>query len=98
MEEKKKRVHRKYSEELKTDAVRLVIEQGMTVVQVAKDLDIGQASLYEWTRGAREEGTVTPLNEDVEAENKRLKKRIKILEEEREILKKATAFFVKETK
>ena len=53
MEEKKRRVRRIYSTELKQDAVRLVIEQGMTVVQVARDLDIGEASLYEWTRLAR---------------------------------------------
>ena len=93
MEEKKRRVRRIYSTELKQDAVRLVIEQGMTVVQVARDLDIGEASLYEWTRLARIENTVVPQNEDAEAELKRLRKRIKILEEERDILKKASAFY-----
>ena len=97
MEEKGKR-NRIYSEQFKRDAVRLVIEEGASVARIAKDLDIGESSLYEWVRIAREEGVVKPKNEGLEAEVVRLRKEVSILKEEREILKKATAFFAKETK
>lgn len=88
---------RRYTPEFKTEAVRLVTEEGLSVTQAANDLGISQSVLSRWVAKAQQadrEGT--PMSE-LEAENRRLRRENELLKKEREILKKAAAFFAKET-
>lgn len=94
---KKIKNYTRYSESFKSDAVRLVEEQGLTVAQVARDLGINANSLYKWVNSSREVSSGSLSTDDV-AELERLRKENKVLREEREILKKAAAFFAKESK
>ena len=91
--------HRHFSREFKIDAVQLVTEKKMSVVQVAKDLDIHPNLLHLWKKKFLKEGEkafsgkgrVTPEK----AEIRRLKKDLERIREERDILKKALAVFSK---
>lgn len=94
----KNKPRRRYTEEFKADAVRLVLEEGISVIDVSTNLDIGSGSLYQWVNKAKENPPLTPQGDDVYEELKRLRKENRILKEEREILKKAAAFFAMETK
>ena len=93
---------RKYSQDFKTEAVRLVTEQGYGISEAARNLGIGAGMLGRWKReaagsqavGAADNGLIT---QDLEAENKRLRRENERLQMEREILKKAAAFFAKES-
>lgn len=92
--------NKRYTDEFKKDAVKLVIEHGYTIKEAARRLGCDKSTLVSWLKvfrssnGASEEGlSVTEL----EAELKRLRKENKRLEMEREILKKAAAFFAKES-
>jgi transposase-like protein len=93
------RKRRFFSAEFKAEAVRLCKVGDRTIRQVALDLDLTETALRSWVkRGAPsvelEGGTVTMTERDELAQ---LRKRVKRLEMEREILKKATAFFAKES-
>lgn len=99
MTEKKRR---KYSRQFKEEAVKLVTEQGYGVSEAARNLGINSNILGRWKREAEGSQAVDlagngPATRDLEAENKRLRQENKRLEMEREILKKAAAFFVKES-
>ena len=86
---------RPYSEEFKADAVALVRKSGRPVAQVAKELGVDDSTLSYWVRGSDAQ-----LGDSEKAEleeERRLRKRIKELEEEVEILKRFTAYWVKET-
>lgn len=91
-----------YTPEYRRDAVSLVIASGRPIKQVARELGINDTTLGNWVRAERNGGGLTgtsPTADDaqMEAENKRLRRRIVELETEREILKRATAFWVKES-
>jgi transposase len=95
-----KRARRSYSEEFKAGAVRLVIDEHKTVAAVARDLDLTASALNRWVQQAladRSNGK-TGLTTAEREELSELRKRVRILEEERTILKKATAFFARESK
>jgi transposase len=96
---------RKYDEEFKRNAVELTYNSGKTVSQVARDLGININMLGRWRKeqtsyndrafpgvGKQRRGT------DLEEEVRRLKKELAIAQEERDILKKATAIFSKTTR
>ena len=94
---------KKYSKEFKLDAVSLVLDQDFTRRDAARSLDINEQMLGRWVKEHRESedgqafrgnGKRTPEQEEI----KRLKAEVKRLEMERDILKKATAFFAAETK
>lgn len=93
---------KQYSKEFKLDAISLVVDQGYSCKDAAASLEINQQMLGRWIKEARAEdgqafrgnGKLTPDQQEI----KKLKARVKELEMEREILKKATAFFAKETK
>ena len=93
-----KRSYKQYSKEFKDEAVALVLEQGYSVPDAAKSLGISANMLYKWKElyEHRIQGKV--LAEDERDELKRLRKEVKELRMEKEILKKASAFFAKEMK
>ena len=97
---KGRRVRRVFTEEFKAGAVRLVLDEGKTVGQVSRDLDLTETALREWVHRARADRTQgrTGLTTVEREELSRLRKENRILAEEREILKKAAAFFAKQSR
>ncbi len=95
-----KRDRRSFSDEFKAGAVRLVLEENKTVAQVARDLDLTASALSGWVRQARADQTNgrTGLTTAEREELARLRKENRELRMERDLLKKATAFFAKESK
>lgn len=91
------RRHTHYSTEFRAEAVRLAEMSGQSVRQVALDLGISNESLRRWVTLAHERPAGTPLDDDERAELTELRRRVKVLETEREILRKAAAFFAQET-
>jgi transposase-like protein len=96
-----RRKRRVFTPEFKADAVRLAKAGDRSVPQVAKDLDLTETALREWVKRADEEAGKGPADAITSAEREelvRLRREVKRLEMEREILKKAAAFFAKESK
>jgi transposase-like protein len=95
-----KRKRRKFTAEFKADAVRLCQGGERSVGQVAKDLDLTETALREWVKRAEIDaghGPAGALSIAERDELTRLRRENKRLQMEREILKKAAAFFAKET-
>jgi transposase len=90
---KRKRSRRSFTDEFKTGAVRLVLEEGKTVGAVARDLDLTESSLRKWVEQARADRTKgrTGLTTAEREELARLRKENRILQEERDILKNSRA-------
>lgn len=93
-----KRTHKQYPKEFKEEAVALVREQGYSVPEAAKLLGIAANMLYRWKEKIEASESGKTLVEDERDELKRLRKENKELRMEKEILKKASAFFAKEMK
>ncbi|GAC33195.1 transposase [Paraglaciecola polaris LMG 21857] len=93
-----KRSYKQYPKEFKDEAVALVLEQGYSVPDAAKSLGIAANMLYRWKELHEQQLTGKVLAEDERDELKRLRKENKELRMEKEILKKASAFFAKEMK
>ncbi len=94
------RKRRSFTDEFKAEAVALVLEQDVSIAQVATDLDLTETPLRGWVRAverAQAQGQATDLGSAERDELKRLRKEVKLLREERTILKKATMFFAKES-
>ena len=94
----------KYSKEFKDSTVQLILNNNESVVKVAQDLDLNEKTLYHWVTTYKKAHNIPtrPLRlssspESLDEENKRLRRELKIAKEERDILKKATAYFAKET-
>ncbi len=86
-----------YSQEYKEETVALVLKGKRPCSQVAKELGINESTRYSWVSQLKPSiPSSTPTSQDLEKENLRLRKELAILKEEREILKKATAFFAKQ--
>jgi transposase len=93
---------KKYSKEFKLDAIALVVEQNYSQAEASRNLGVNPNMLGRWIKEAdnkdghafRGNGKLTPEQEEI----RNLKAQVKRLEMEREILKKATVFFAKETK
>ena len=95
-----RRARRKFTDEFKAQAVDLVHSGGKSIREIAQDLDLTETALREWVKKAegqqpRKEG---PLSEDERAKLRRLEEENRVLKMERDFLKKAAAFFAKETK
>lgn len=88
----------RYTEEFKQEAVNQVIIHGYPVLDVSKRLGITNKSLYDWTKKYSKPVPQRKAQEDLLAENARLKKEVKRLQQEREILKGAAEFFANESK
>ena len=91
-----KRTYKQYSKEYKEEAVALVREQGYSVPEAAKSLGIASNMLYRWKEKIELQRVGKSLPVDEREELKRLRKEVKNLRMEKEILKKASAFFAKE--
>src|SRR6266404_1313925 len=96
---RQKRPRRSFTDEFKAGAVRLVLDEGKTIPQVARDLDLTQSALRSWVERARADRSKgrTGLTSEERAELARLRKEVRELRMQRDILKKAAAFFAKET-
>lgn len=78
---------RKYNEEFKRDAVRMALSSGLTRPQLASDLGVGVSTLNKWVQTHQHDELMSGPHEDVEKENARLRKEVRLLREERDILK-----------
>jgi transposase len=97
---KSRRPRRQFDDDFKAQAVRLVLDEGKSVGAVARDLDLTETALREWVKRARADRTHgrTGLTTAEREELARLRKENRVLREEREILKKAAAFFAKQSR
>src|SRR5215207_949044 len=95
----KKRQRRSFTDEFRAGTVRLVLDEGKTVSQVARDLDLTPSALTNWVKQARADRSKgkTGLTTEERAELAQLRKENRTLRLERDILKKAAAFFAKES-
>ena len=84
---------KRYTEEFKAEAVAQVKGRGYSVKEVSDRLGISTKSMYKWLSEAR--GGVSRATDDLRLENARLRSALKRAEEERDILKKAAAYFAK---
>jgi transposase len=93
------RARRQFTDEFKAGAVRLVLDEGKTVAQVARDLDLTPSALAGWVKHARadRDGGKSGLTTEERAELAKLRKENRELKMERELLKKWAAFFAKES-
>lgn len=89
-----------FTKEFEREAIRLAETSGRTRKEVAEGLGIGLSTLTRWISRNRDAGMNDPCQskseEDISAELKRLRRENEILRQERDILKKAIAFFAKE--
>lgn len=95
------RARRKFTAEYKAEVVRLVLDGGKSISQVSRELDLTESAVRNWVRQAKidaGQGPAGALTTAERAELVALRREAKQLRMEREILKKATAFFAKESK
>ena len=94
---RKRRARRQFTDEFKAGVVRLVLDEGKTVGAVARDMDLTETAVREWVKRARADRTHgrTGLTTAEREELARLRKENRELRTERDILKKAAAFFAK---
>ena len=98
MEEQRPRSRRSFTDEFKRDAVALVIDEGRTVVDVARALGVGEGTLGNWVRQARvDRGERSGVTTSERTELVELRRENARLRMERDLLKRATAFWVKES-
>jgi transposase len=94
-----KRPRRSFPKEFKAEVVALVRQPGNTAASVARDLDLTETAVRDWVKQADvDDGTRDGLTSDERAELAQLRKEVRVLREERDILKRATAFFARETR
>lgn len=86
-----------YTSEFKESAVKLAIESDQTIAQTARDLGVNPNTLHTWiSKYSKPKTAVERTDEHIYDENKRLKKELAKVTQERDLLKKATAYFAKE--
>jgi len=98
MSKKAGRARRAFSDEFKAEAVALVQSSGKSIGRIAKDLDLTETALRRWV-GQAAGGVAAPARapEDERTELRRLREENRVLRMERDFLKKAAAFFAKES-
>ena len=88
----------RYTAEFRAEAVKQVVERGYPVREVAMRLGVSPWSLYQWLRAHREaDGPAAAAAQDAAAEIRRLRSELRRVTEERDILKKATAYVAKQS-
>ena len=93
-----RRKRRKFAEDFKREAVALVTEQGYSVAEAARSLDVGENLIRRWRQQIESGAPEERVNETEREELERLRKENRKLRMEKEILKKASAYFAKEMK
>ena len=88
---------KRYPEEFKIEAVKQVVDRGHSIANVAKRLDITTHSLYAWVKKYGPDSKKHNDLTDAQAEIKRLQKELKRTTAARDILKKAAAYFAKQS-
>ena len=98
--------NKRYTQEFKDSAIQLSLNSEQSTLQIAKDLGISSQTLYTWLKIYREEHNLktgfstnhksSSTKESLEEENRRLRKELASVKKDREILKKAAAYFAKE--
>ena len=86
---------KRYTEEFKQEAVRQVLDRGYSVAEVAERLGTSTHSLYAWLKRYGDSSQQQATLGEQERENRRLKAELRRVTEERDILKKAAAYFAK---
>src|SRR6266436_1322592 len=96
---KQKRQRRSFTDEFKAGAVRLVLDEARSVTRVGRDLDVSGSVIGGWVKQARADRSngKTGLPTEERAELAKLRRETRELRMERDILKKAAAFFAKES-
>src|SRR3982074_2680145 len=99
-EHKARRTRRSFTDDFKVGAVRLVLDEGKTVAAAARDLRLTESSLRNWVEQSRADRTKgkTGLTTAEGEELVRRRKELRIVQEERDILKQAAAFFAKQSR
>ena len=96
-----KKTRRSFTKEYKAEVVELIRKSGKTVGAICRDLDLTETAVRRWVQRAEVDSGAGPAGALTTAEREEfaaLRKQVKTLEMEREILKKATAFFAKESR
>jgi len=88
---------KRYTDEFKIEAVRQVTDRGYSVAEVADRLGVTTHSLYAWVNKLGSNGKAGKEAEETQRELRRLKAELRRVTEERDILKKAAAYFAKES-
>ena len=97
---KMKKTVQQYTPELRAEAVRMVLDQGMTQGTVAQRLSIPKGTIANWVAAAKHgRGPVSGAKtaQELESEIAKLRKELTEVKQERDVLKKATAYFAKES-
>ena len=91
---------RRFTAEFKAEAVRLLATSGKSVAQISRELGVNEQSLYRWKRQATSSdgNGVEPGHFGQQEEIRRLRRELDRVTEERDILKKATAFFASQSR
>jgi transposase-like protein len=94
-----RRERRQFSDEYKAEVVALVRSSGKSVGAISRDLDLTETAVRDWVKradvdGGKRNGLTTAERDELS----RLRRQVRVLEEERSILKKAATFFAKETR
>jgi len=96
--EPQQKTRRQFSKQFKAETVALIRSSGRSVPQVCRDLDLAESGVRRWLAQAEiEEGRREGLTTAEREELTKLRKEVRVLREERDILKKAAAFFARET-
>lgn len=89
---------RSFSTEFKRESASLVLDQGYSIPEACRSLDVGQSALRRWVKQLQQErGGITPTNKALTPEQRRIQEleaQVKRLEQEKSILKKATALLM----
>jgi len=99
MEQRRKRPRRSFSDEYKAEVVELCRTSGKSISEMSQDLGLTVSAVRRWVAQAGIDGGRRPgMTSDEHQELVQLRKENRVLREERDILKRATAFFAKETR
>lgn len=88
----------RFSDDFKRDAVHQIVERGYPVAEVSRRLGVSPHSLYAWKKRFAKSGSGNNSDNEQTAEVRRLKLELARVTEERDILKKATAYFARDAK
>ena len=89
--------NKKYTKEFKHDAISQVTNRGYSIPEVSKRLGMSSKTLYRWVKEQQKPVVQTKQETELSSENRLLKAELRRVTEERDILKKAAAYFAKET-